>query len=80
MQKRTKNMLCISLRMPIKEEHYHLRSTHTQHKENQEYKREEKQTNIIVPFDYKTHTHTHNCLQKKREDTNMLRDREKKTF
>jgi len=31
MQKRQKkNMLCISLRTPIKEEYYHLRSTHTQ--------------------------------------------------
>jgi len=52
--------------MPIKEEHYHLRSTHTQHKENQDYTREEKQTKIIVPFDYKTHTH---------KQTNVFREK-----
>jgi len=55
--------------MPIKEEHYHLRSTHTQQKENQEYTREEKKKDedycAIRLQNTHTHTHANNCLQKK---------------
>jgi len=65
-------MLCISLRTPIKEEHYHLRSTHTQRKKL--YEGRKKKTKIIVPFDYKTHTHA------EKKDTNMFKDRKNKTF
>ena len=49
--------------MLIKEEHYHLRSMHTQDKKD-----EEEETSIrglFVPFDYKTHTHA----EREREKT-----------
>jgi hypothetical protein len=67
MQKRkeNKNMLCISLRMPIREEHYHLRSTHMQHKENQEYTREKNEDYCAIRLQ-NTHTQTNKCFSRKK--------------